>query len=748
MSNSNDRYSKVISNINLANLHGVKPDMTPDQRRSFVVSTLQSSDPTPTGKYAGWLMRLWANGTLRIEDMGESARETLADFERVKKMGDKGLPSVDRSILRYKTMGELFKALLPFAEVEQEGSRDRKRLDAIKADMETYSFSYPSGLKVIIPLTRFSAQHHGRQTKWCTSADHNNAFEDYSQSRPVVIFELPDGQRFQGAMFDDEFVEEFSASFDVNDLINQLEFKNIYDNDPTESELNACRPYKDDIFQTLALALSERDREDILGSGIEVFFEIEEHEFGLGDEDENSENEEDREAIIESKMAKTHSSTRYLRDLIAATYPETLPMHDAIIGNDVSRVKKLLRSHRSDEVACAGDMAMIQAHLAYSRGEISDETARAIINTAPPRMVEKFVCGYGINTFLTDNKPFSKSVPALFKMVCESMDNHTHETLWPDNLMSMIIIGSVNNGEDGKDAKSVHAALARFNAMSEIVEMEKPYKVVHKTNVMRHPDAAIKVVVHEQLDILKKLLKLDLNAKDARCVARKLCTFVQSGVMSTHEAKPLPKVDGISLFGETISQQTLMEAVSVGANTPQAMRNLIKADPKISITNYDAYPEMRGIYRSLAGLYSAKDINKLSRNNLLDIVYHGLLNNSHSGKKFRRSMSAMPTPLNDIIPKAHMRLAYMSSCIPVYNADDASAFLNASKRRQGDSDVTESLSVKELTLIDERITMAIHDSEVMDNDVKVSEEGVRQKMNMLNPLFDDDFHRHTSNEMC
>mgnify|MGYP001170990227 CR=1 FL=1 len=267
MLGANDRYSKIIRNINLANLHGVKPDMTPDQRRSFVVSTLQSSDPTPTGKYAGWLMRLWANGTLRIEDLGESARETLADFERVKKMGDKGLPSVDRSILRYKTMGELFKTLLPFAEVEVEDTvsgKEGKRLDAIKARNEAYIVSSASGMTIIIPLTRFAAQHYGHQTKWCTSADHSNAFEDYAKETPVVIFELPDGQRFQGAMFSKFKAAQFDDECDdIAQQMDLLEFKNAADDDISVEEAKALEPYMGEICNYLSAIAPDWDTDAV-----------------------------------------------------------------------------------------------------------------------------------------------------------------------------------------------------------------------------------------------------------------------------------------------------------------------------------------------------------------------------------------------------------------------------------------------------------------------------------------------------
>ena len=754
---SASRIDKILSQYYLGNLHGVEPDMTPDQRRSFVVSTLQSSDPTPTGKYAGWLMRLWANGTLRIEDMGESARETLVDFERVKKMGDNGLAKVDRSILRYKTMGDLSQALAPFAEIEQEGSRDRKRLDAIKADMETYSFSYPSGLKVIIPLTRFSAQHHGHQTKWCTSADHNNAFEDYARRRPIVIFELPDGQKFQGAMFDSTFVDEFSSSFDSNDLADAFEFKNIYDNDLSKDEMLACQPYKDDIFQTLTLVLSKNDRENIIGSGVGEEFFDDRNDFATSssDEDENDEDasiEELDEAYsaeekrIEAKIISGYGTDAGLRHLVETIEPDLLDLSDAIVGNgDANAIGERLR-----EIACNsethsphGVQAMLRAHFSYARGDMSQEMARTIIENAPPRLVEKFVCGLSINSFLTDKKPYSKVEPALFEMMCDIQSRNANKRPWPNYFTLDVMSATVMSDEPEGGVKSVHAAMTRLDAMSDIMRIAK------KHGIRRRSAVSTRIIAYEQLNLLKSILLRDLNTADAKRVANALCDFVENGATSGQEVRPQSENDSVTLFGRTVSKSLVKEAIGAGViEKPQAMRNLIKADPKMDIVNYDAQPEMRNIYRQCASLYAPKDINKLSRKALLGIAYAGLFDGIYrSYARTRRSMSAMPTPLVTVIPKAHMRLAYMSSCIPVYNAGDAAAFLEASKRKKGGKEIVERLSEKALTLVAERVIMAIHDSGLTDEGVKISDNSIRQGMNMFNPLFEIDASKRASRKM-
>ena len=186
---------------NLPGAHDISSDV--------IFKAVVDADPTPQKKMVGWLLEAWEQKGFLWEDIraGRNSKtaHTLRDFERLKKKltNNDGQPDIPaRSLMNYKTPGQIWSRIKPELDKEEEygetqSSREQKRLETTKARFEALTQVFDSGLKLEMPLTRFSAMKLGRNTKWCTSAKEDNMFQSYMETGMLMIFTIPSGERFQ-----------------------------------------------------------------------------------------------------------------------------------------------------------------------------------------------------------------------------------------------------------------------------------------------------------------------------------------------------------------------------------------------------------------------------------------------------------------------------------------------------------------------------------------------------------------------
>lgn len=208
-----DRLTKIRKHWNddrLLALPGVSPAQS--QNAQDIFDMVVASDPTKNYKYVAWCLDAWESGGLLLEDIksGKQSKtaKTLADFEKYKKrIGNRRFDETsrttdDRSLLKYKTPGDLYKAVRTWVIAEQEygedeSSREQKRIDMAKARLESYSLTHENGVKIECPITLYASMILGRNTKWCTAAIKDNMFDEYAETGPLMIVTLPTGERYQ-----------------------------------------------------------------------------------------------------------------------------------------------------------------------------------------------------------------------------------------------------------------------------------------------------------------------------------------------------------------------------------------------------------------------------------------------------------------------------------------------------------------------------------------------------------------------
>lgn len=271
MSSRLQKIREKWTDARLKALPGVPEKLSPDSVFNLVISI----DPTKQHKYTEWCLKAWERRSFLYEDIkgGYTSKvsETLHDFERFKRnIGDpRKDPDGDakkRSLMSYTGIGALYRSVEKWVLMEKAGltnisSNAEKRISHTKAKLESYEIITDSGLKVEIPFTLFASCELGRNTKWCTSAEQNNMFNDYAKNGPLLIFTLPTGERFQGHI-DREYIAEIhknvglankDENYDAFPFNRAISLMDATDTVVRESEdRKVFAPYAAEIIEILA----------------------------------------------------------------------------------------------------------------------------------------------------------------------------------------------------------------------------------------------------------------------------------------------------------------------------------------------------------------------------------------------------------------------------------------------------------------------------------------------------------------
>jgi hypothetical protein len=132
-------------------------------------------DPTKNKSYLPALANKYVKGQFKVEDF-EKIFEGLKVFDKFKsKMEVKDFNA-------FKDMDAFWTAVEPF-EGQQTGKEQQRQVKQTETDV----YYEDSNLKVIIPKTEAASCTYGSGTKWCTAADSNNMFGEYSRQGPLYI---------------------------------------------------------------------------------------------------------------------------------------------------------------------------------------------------------------------------------------------------------------------------------------------------------------------------------------------------------------------------------------------------------------------------------------------------------------------------------------------------------------------------------------------------------------------------------
>ena len=165
--------------------------LSPDE----LLALFRAADPTRNAACLPWLLRTYAAGGYRLEDLSK-AHDTLAAFARLRGL----LPNTatidgevrnPRKLGSHLTLASLWSAIAPLVEAErlaqEEEAGEKVDADRERALAQSRVIHRSNQMIVAVPMTEEASCWWGRGTQWCTAARKNNAFAQYHKNAPLII---------------------------------------------------------------------------------------------------------------------------------------------------------------------------------------------------------------------------------------------------------------------------------------------------------------------------------------------------------------------------------------------------------------------------------------------------------------------------------------------------------------------------------------------------------------------------------
>lgn len=162
-----------------------------------IFNKIVSSDPTwredkpnKMGKFGKWLLKLWVNKKLMLEDLYK-ATEYLSYFVKYNNRIEV------KDINKYHSLPELYNIVKVFMDNPEIATSNSDEVRRIKEGADKV-FENGEWL-VIVPHTKEASCYYGKGTQWCTAAEQsNNMFDHYnSQGNLYINIRKSDGEKFQ-----------------------------------------------------------------------------------------------------------------------------------------------------------------------------------------------------------------------------------------------------------------------------------------------------------------------------------------------------------------------------------------------------------------------------------------------------------------------------------------------------------------------------------------------------------------------
>jgi hypothetical protein len=207
-------YEKFIRKENLNDIYNKYYSKFPFETFQDIVK----SDPTSMidgqlymGKYCKWLLKLYINRKLKLEDLYK-ATEYLLLFD--KQAVRNKLPLENRNINNFKSLGELAQTISDF---KPEDLMSKKE---IKEDNLIEEFK---NFKLYIPKDHKDSCILGKGTEWCTATEKtDNYFKQYHRPRRellIFISKTDPKEKYQFHFKTQQFMDRFDDRINIKDFL-------------------------------------------------------------------------------------------------------------------------------------------------------------------------------------------------------------------------------------------------------------------------------------------------------------------------------------------------------------------------------------------------------------------------------------------------------------------------------------------------------------------------------------------------
>lgn len=166
-----------------------------------LIDSIEGGDPTQNKEYTRWLVKVYALGGIKLEDIRSKVADWLGVYDQLKRK--KKLSPESADIMRLSVQDLASIATNP---------ENIKLLGEVKPKVnrgEYHEIFHNGQVRIIVPLDQTAACYYGNGTKWCTAGNSNNQFSNYSRSGKLYIF-IPKNPEYDGEKYQFHFE---SASF-------------------------------------------------------------------------------------------------------------------------------------------------------------------------------------------------------------------------------------------------------------------------------------------------------------------------------------------------------------------------------------------------------------------------------------------------------------------------------------------------------------------------------------------------------
>ena len=170
--------------------------------------TYNSENGNKMGKYGKWLLQLYINRNLKIEDLYK-ATTYLQFFIKYYNVID------DNDINHYRSLSDLYNVVSYY--MHNDGVATSKSDEVRKIKEGAEKVYEDSEWLVVVPHTEEASCYYGKGTRWCTAAERSsNRFEQYNSQGPLYInINKQSGAKYQFHFETDSFMNANNEEIDT-----------------------------------------------------------------------------------------------------------------------------------------------------------------------------------------------------------------------------------------------------------------------------------------------------------------------------------------------------------------------------------------------------------------------------------------------------------------------------------------------------------------------------------------------------
>jgi hypothetical protein len=226
------KLSKIIETILYENINLLNEIGRNDAYNKFyknisqdIFDKIVNADPFSSqnnlGPYAKWLLKLYVDSSLKLEDLYK-ATEYIKLFDRVKHK----LSLDKRNLLTYKSLSDLFLAVKDFKSNTQQKTEIKQN--------EAKKVYEDNTWLIVVPLTHKAACYYGSNTEWCTaSKDSDSDFNTYTSNNEelFILIHKTQNRKYQFHFESNQFMDENDREINLETFLNNnKELRGFFNN--------------------------------------------------------------------------------------------------------------------------------------------------------------------------------------------------------------------------------------------------------------------------------------------------------------------------------------------------------------------------------------------------------------------------------------------------------------------------------------------------------------------------------------